>query len=257
MNLELLKFGFLSIRVVDLIDILLVATVFYYLWRLTRNTRASRMWIGILLLLAFGMAARFLALRALSWILASLSAFWAVAFVILFQPELRRALNDLGRAPWSRSRVTPQLSDILARACADLSGRRWGAIVVLQRKTTLSHYVTTGVTINSDISSELLINLFAPGTPLHDGAVIIDGEFLIAARCVLPVVEETDLPLGMRHRAAFATSQETDAVVLVVSEETGKVSIAADGAWQLFRGEATEVAMQLNQLIGSHRTKRP
>ncbi len=254
MNLDLLKLGFATIRIVDVIDILLVATVFFYLWRLTRTTRASRMWIGLLLLLAFGMLARLLNLRALSWILESLSAVWAVAFVILFQPELRRALSDLGRTPWSRRHVDPNLPDILARACTDLSNRRWGAIMVLHRRNSVSHYIETGVTINAAISSELLVNLFAPGTPLHDGAVVIDGEYMIAARCVLPVQVSSDQPLGMRHRAAFAASQETDAVVLVVSEETGKVSIAADGTWLLFRGEASEIVMHLTQMLGTKKT---
>ncbi|MDK9699374.1 MAG: diadenylate cyclase CdaA [bacterium] len=250
MNQELFKFSFLSIRPFDILDILLVATVFYYLWKLTHNTRAARMWFGILLLLAFGMVARILNLRALSWILASLSAFWAVAFVILFQPELRRALSDLGRTPFSRRRISARLPDILVQACGELSRRRWGAIILIRRKNPVAHFIETGIPIHSDVSSELLVNIFAPNTPLHDGCVIIDGDRVIAARCVLPVVEERG-PLGMRHRAALAASQETDAVAVVVSEETGQVSIAVEGDWLLFRGDATEIPTSLASSISA------
>ena len=247
MNYELLHFGFIVIRIVDVIDILLVSLVLYYLWKLSRNTRAARMWVGILLLLAFGMAARVLNLRALSWILASLSAFWAVAFVILFQPELRRALSDVGQFPLSHRRLSPRLSEIIGRACGELTGKRWGALILLRRKIALSPYIETGNSIQSEISPELLVTIFTPGSPLHDGAVIIENDTIVAARCVLPVVNEPSESIGMRHRAALAASQETDAVALAVSEETGKVSIAVDGAWLLFRGEAVEVSSILSR----------
>ena len=241
MNQEWLKFGYLSLRPVDILDILLVSAVFYWLWKLSRNTRASRMWLGILLLLALGMLARFIDLRALSWILASLSAFWAVAFVILFQPELRRALSEFGRTPWSRKTTSPRLPEILTNACIDLTARKWGAIFVIRRKNTVNHYIETGISLYAETTSELFVNIFAPGTPLHDGAVIIDGDRIAAARCVLPVVEEAKLALGMRHRAALGASLDTDAIVVVVSEETGMVSIAVEGEWQSFRITAQEM----------------
>jgi diadenylate cyclase len=246
-NYELIHFGFITIRIVDVVDILLVSLVLYYLWKLSRNTRAARMWVGILLLLAFGMIARVLNLRALSWILASLSAFWAVAFVILFQPELRRALSDVGQSPLSRHRLSPRLSDNIGRACSELTSRKWGALILLRRKIALSPYIETGNSIQSELSSELLVTIFTPGSPLHDGAVIIDNDTIIAARCVLPVADEAGESIGMRHRAALGASQETDAVALAVSEETGKVSIAVDGSWLLFRGEATEVSTILSR----------
>ena len=246
----LFRIGLIAVRWVDVVDILLVATVVYYLWKLSRHTRAARMWLGIGLLLALGMLARLLSLRALSWMLASLSAFWAIAFVILFQPELRRALSDIGSGWSGRRRALPRLPELLSRTCGELSARRWGALIVLTRRNTVAHLVDTGITLHSDISSELLVTLFAPNTPLHDGAAIIAGDSVIAAKCLLPLTAEAGEGLGTRHRAALTTTQDTDAIVIAVSEENGGVSIAADGAWHLFRGESSEVAAVLTRLLG-------
>lgn len=254
MNTVLIDFGLFPLRIVDVIDILLVSVVFYYIWKLSQRTRASRMWLGIIVLLTLGMTARILNLRALSWFLASLSAFWAIAFVILFQPELRRALSDLGKSPFYKRRLPPRLPEILVRACSELSSRRWGAIIVIRQMNTIDHLLETGIPINADVQAELLVNIFAPNTPLHDGAVIVDGDRILAARCVLPVSEDIDQPVGMRHRAGLTITQETDAIALIVSEETGKVSLAKDGEWLLFQAEAIEHRPYLQRALGFIKT---
>lgn len=250
MNIVLFDFGLFSLRLVDVLDILFVAIVFYYIWKLSQRTRASRMWIGIIVLLALGMIARLINLRALSWFLASLSAFWAIAFVILFQPELRRALSELGKTPFYRKRLPPQFTELLIRACSELSTRNWGAIIVIRQSSTLDHVLETGIALHAVFNTELIVNIFAPNTPLHDGAVLVDGEHIIAARCVLPVSEDIDQPIGMRHRAALSITQETDSVAIVVSEETGKVSLAKDGEWLLFSADAVEQLPYLQRALG-------
>ncbi|MCX7835637.1 MAG: diadenylate cyclase CdaA [bacterium] len=250
MNTVLVDFGLFPLRIVDVVDILLVSTLFYYIWKLSQRTRASRMWIGIIVLLALGMIARLINLRALSWFLASLSAFWAIAFVILFQPELRRALSDLGKTPFYKKRLPAGLAEILVRACNELSIRRWGAIILIRQKNTIDHLLESGIMLHADIQVELFVNIFAPNTPLHDGAVIVDGDRILAARCVLPVSEEIEQPIGMRHRAALTITQETDAIAIVVSEESGKVSLAKDGEWILFQADAIEHLPYLQRVLG-------
>ncbi|MGQ9457637.1 MAG: diadenylate cyclase CdaA, partial [Anaerolineae bacterium] len=231
--LELLK----RMTWVDALDILLVAGIFYALLRFFRGTRAVQLLRGILVVAAMvALLASFGQLRALSWLVGRLLPALLVAIPVVFQPELRRALERLGRAELflGRAALSPAAERALeqvARAAQYLSERRWGALMVLERETGLQDYAETGIPLDAVLSSELLVTIFYPNTALHDGAVIIREGRVVAAGVVLPLAEEnaTEPVLGTRHRAALGLSQQTDAVVVVVSEETGIISVTHDG----------------------------
>ncbi|MGE5232730.1 MAG: diadenylate cyclase CdaA [Acidobacteriota bacterium] len=218
----------------DLVDVLLVALVLYYLLLLIRGTRAVQILLGILFVGLVYDLARLARLETLTTVLEKFLIVLPFAIVVLFQHEIRRALASFGRNPLGRrhAAVDPEtaFSDIVL-ACTTLASRRIGALIVLERLEGLRDYVENGIALNATISYDLLINIFTPDTPLHDGAVIIQGDRMAAAACFLPLSAnpEVSKELGTRHRAALGISEETDAVAIVVSEETGKISIAFDG----------------------------
>lgn len=216
------------------LDILLVSTIVFYLFRMMRGTRAAQMFVGMVLVVLASVLAAWLKLTALVYIAESFKAVWIVVFVILFQPELRITLMSLGKgrlfSAFTRGEEFTILGEIV-RAAESLSERRIGALIVIEREVGLKNYVETGTPIEGRITHELLTTLFTPPSPLHDGAAVISGNRLVAAGCILPLSQNPRLiyALGTRHRAALGVSEETDAVVVVVSEESGAISIAERG----------------------------
>ncbi len=225
-----------DIGVRDVIDILIVGYVFYRLVLLIRGTRAEQLIKGLALLLIAMVISGELGLRTLNWLLERAMTIGLIAIPIVFQPELRRALEQLGRGKlFQRSYWEPQefsyfLNEI-TKAINVLVKKRFGALIVIERETGLKDIMETGIKVQADISAELLINIFFPRSPLHDGAVIIRGNKVEAAGCYLPLTENPNLSkeLGTRHRAAIGLTEQTDAVAIVVSEETGIISLSYEG----------------------------
>jgi diadenylate cyclase len=218
----------------DVIDILIVAGLFYRLLSLVRGTRSAQMIVGLLLIALVGVVANYFDLLAVGWIVSSLKTVWLIVFVILFQPELRHALAQLGRTRYFRSFLRGENYGVLGevvRAVESLAQRRHGGLIVMERNVGLRNFVETGTRVDAKISAELLVTIFSPGSPLHDGAVIVREDTLVAASCILPLSSNplTAISLGTRHRAALGLSEETDAAVIVVSEQTGAISVAHRG----------------------------
>lgn len=232
----------------DLLDIALVTILIYQLLLLIRGTRAVQLVIGLIgLLLLYTLSLR-LGLDTVTWLLAKLGIVIPIAFLILFQPELRRMLEQLGRgaplagafgSPLGREEAIRLVGDV-ARAARVLAIRKTGALMVLERTTGLTDVVETGIKVDGTVSVPLLLTIFHPNTPLHDGAVIVQGNRVVAAACLLPLSENPTLSkgLGTRHRAALGITEQTDAAAIVVSEETGIISAATDGV--LRRGLSEE-----------------
>jgi diadenylate cyclase len=223
-----------GIWLLDLLDILLVAALFYRLLILVKGTRSAQMYVGLLVIAVIGLAARQLDLIAVKWITDSLKTVWLIAFVILFQPEIRHALAQFGRTRYFRSFLRGDSYGVLGevvRGVETLSERRQGALVVVERNVGLRNFVDTGTRLDAKISADLLVTLFSPNSPLHDGAIILREDTIIAAGCILPLSSNPRTPgsLGTRHRAALGLSEETDAAVIVVSEQTGGISVAYRG----------------------------
>jgi diadenylate cyclase len=225
---------FLHPTVPDVIDIAVVTFIVYKLFTLVSGTRALQMMMGFVVLVFAAYAAQLLRLEALNQIFQAGQLVWVIAILIVFQPELRSALARLGRTPVLKFFVKVEESPVVAevvKAAAQLSRDRRGAIIAIQREVGLMEYVESGKPLNAEVSSELLSTIFAPYTPLHDGAVVIEGNNIVAAACILPLTQFPvyDATIGTRHRAAIGLSEETDAVVVVVSEETGQISLAVGG----------------------------
>src|SRR5689334_6649869 len=223
-----------QIKLTSLIDIGITALLIYWLFSLIRGTRAVSLVIGVSVLFAVYAAARALDLRLLTQILQTLAVVGLFALVVVFQPELRRALDRIGRVGsfyWlfspSEARMVDRVSDEVARAASLLSADGHGALIVLERETGLEEVAETGVMLHADVGADLLRTIFAPRTPLHDGAVIIREEMILAAGALLPLAEMTvhTERFGTRHRAALGITEQTDAVVVVVSEENSQVSL--------------------------------
>jgi len=217
----------------DLVQILAVAAVFYYALRLLARTRAIQMLVGVLVVALIYIVARLLNLDLLEFVMEWLFQYGAFAALIVFQPELRSALSKLGQ---SRLRIFSrmeerEITEELVDAVERLSRSRTGAIIAVEREVGLEEYVETGSRIQAKVSADLLVTLFAPYGPLHDGAVLIQGDTIVGAGVILPLTQfpVSDKSLGTRHRAALGLSEETDAIVVVVSEETSQISIAQRG----------------------------
>lgn len=249
--------------VFDVIDILIVSYVFYRGILLIRGTRAVQLLKGIIvLLIATGLSGIF-HLQALNWLLDRVLEMGLFAVPVVFQPELRRALEQLGRSNlmnlsrrWQHVQEDPtRVIQETVNAAQVFAKNRIGALIVFERETGLNEYIETGIAIRGLISSELLINSFIPNTPLHDGAIIVRGDQVIAASCYLPLSDRSDLAkeLGTRHRAAVGITEQSDALVVVVSEETGKISVAETGV--LTRG-LDEVTLANTLTNGLNRKRR-
>lgn len=234
--------------ILDLIDIALVTALIYQVLLLVRGTRAVQLASGLAVLFGVYTAARILRLNTLQFVLSYMGVVIPIALLVIFQPELRRMLEQLGRGgvfvsglgPGLDREATIRLVNDVARACRVLSSRKIGALIVLERRTGLNDVIESGIKLDALVTVQLLITTFFPNTPLHDGAVVIRGNRLMAAGCLLPLSENPNLSrtLGTRHRAALGLTEATDAVAIVVSEETGAISVARDG--QLMRGLSEE-----------------
>jgi diadenylate cyclase len=219
---------------IDLLDIIIVAYLFYRLFLLIKGTRAIQMFIGLFLLIIVSFVAQWLNLNALNWIVSSLKTVWVIAFVILFQPELRKALTQLGQnrilGMFLKVESSGTVTEIV-RACQLIVQKGLGAIIVIERDVGLKNYIETGTRLDAKVTDELILTIFTPPGPLHDGAVIIEKDRIIAAGCILPLSQNPRIgrALGTRHRAGLGLSEETDALVIIISEETGSISLAREG----------------------------
>ncbi len=234
--------GLLStVSFLDLFEILIVAVVLYKLYIIIKDTRALALLKGLIVLMVVTVLSKGLGLNVIYWLLQKTMTVVLVALPIVFQPELRRALEQLGQGNLFGKNIflnpeeTMSLLNELSKALTVLAKNKIGALVVIEREIGLNDYIATGLKVDGLVSSEFLINIFIPNTPMHDGAVIIRGNRVMAAGCLLPLTENRDLnkELGTRHRAAIGITEQTDAIVLVVSEETGIISVARGG--QLLR----------------------
>ena len=216
-----------------LLEIFLISVALYYLYRLFKGTRGASVLTGLVMLLAsLILITELLDLRVLSYLLKASSAFLVISVVILFQPELRRVLSQLGSGlTVTHSSQQSQVIEITVQALEDLKEKKYGALIAFERNVTHAHIRQTGVAIYGHISQELLETIFTNKTPLHDGGVMIYGNQIVAAGCIFPVSQRQDLSrtLGMRHRAALGFTEETDVVVAVLSEETGDFSLCYAG----------------------------
>ena len=220
------------------VDILLIAIVLYYLMNLLRGTRAAQMILAIALLALIFYGAHWARLEMVAWLLNTLLPYIVIALIVLFQPEIRRALAGLGRSPfWQRfSAQNPAgVHDDVVMAASYFSQNRIGALVVFERATSLKTYVESGIPLDATLSYDLLLSIFRPGSPLHDGAAIIQNHRIAAAACFLPLSLNPMLSnqLGSRHRAAIGVTEESDAIAVVVSEHSGAIALAAGGAIEM------------------------
>jgi diadenylate cyclase len=247
-----------SIRIQDLLDVAIVAVVLYRVFLVFQGTLAVQMLAGLGVLLVARFVARETELNTVSFILENFWAFWVLALIVLFQPELRRTLAQAGRGRLlqsllgSGSAERHHVVEEIVRAAESLASKRLGALIVLERSSGLRQYAELGVPLDASVSAELLGSVFQFGSPLHDGAVIIQGGRVSAAGCFLPLSRNLTLgrALGTRHRAALGLSEESDAAVVVVSEETGAVSLAVDG--RIESGiSAPALGARLEELLGA------
>lgn len=230
--------GFLHFTFIDLIDIILVAAVIFIIFRWIRGSSAMNIFIAIIILFLVRVLATALNMRMISALLGAILDVGALAIIIIFQPEIRRFLNNIGHTAGNNTLVkhllrnrraegidSPVISEIVS-AADQMATNKVGALIVIRRKDNLQSIIATGDSIDARISERLILNIFFKNSPLHDGAMVIGGNRIIAARCTLPITERLDLPAsyGMRHRAAIGLAEQCDADVIVVSEETGQVS---------------------------------
>jgi diadenylate cyclase len=251
---ELFSLAFLSVRVYDVVDILAVSFVLYSLYKIFKGTRAAQLLSGILILILLSVIVRWAELHGMSWLLSNLSTVWVIAVVILFQPELRRILIYLGQIPVVRYLFRVKnlaMVGEISEAVVICQERKWGMLIVMEGEVGLKHIKEKSASINARVSAELLVSIFNPTSPLHDGAVIISHEVIESAKCILPLSEEPQgarMKLGTRHLAALGLSEESDAHILVVSEETGTLSHVHNGVMK--RGlDEIQLRKVLNNLI--------
>ena len=235
---------FIEVRVLDVIDVLLVAYLMFQVYMLIRGTVAMNIFIGILSFYLLWIIVRALDMQLLGSILGQIIGVGVIALIIVFQQEIRRFLIYIGNQYFSRNRlslekvipinITPQpkvkIKSII-KAVINMAKSKTGALVVIARKSELTVYAETGDSLNAETSSRLIESIFNKDSPLHDGALIINGDRIVAARCVLPISENLNLPpnYGLRHRAALGLSENTDSLTIIVSEQTGKISLAESG----------------------------
>ncbi len=220
--------------ILDILDIALMTLILYRLLLLVKGTKAAQMLIGLGILLLASMVSRYLELFTIDWLIHSFLAYIVIAIIVLFQPEIRRALAQMGEAQFLSFTTAEELKSLeeIVRAAVALANRKIGALIVIERyNTSLKDFVEVGTPLDAKVSKELLLSLFHPTSPIHDGAVIIKGNRIAAAGCFLPITLSSDLSksLGTRHRAGIGLVEETDAVAIIISEETGMISMASEG----------------------------
>ncbi len=230
--------GFLSIRPTDVVDVVVVSFLTYKLFSLIRGTRAVPMFIGLFLIVIVSVLADALRLDGLNYLVSHVRTVFLVAFVIVFQPELRRVLTRLGESRLLARYFAIERHDAVDEVVLGaqrLSELSLGALIVIEQEVGFRSIVETGAPIRADVSADLLTTIFTPNTPLHDGAVVVRGDQIVAAACILPLTQNpvVEKSLGTRHRAALGISEETDALVVVVSEETRRIALAHRGAAEM------------------------
>ncbi len=241
---DLFNIGFLNVTFLDILDIALVSFIFYKLYTTVRGTIAAQIFYGLLIVLFLSFTAQAINLKAMGWLLKLLSDIWVIAFIILFQPEIRRLLVLVGRTPIMRLFLRSDDSDIvdiITDSAHELAQHQHGALIVIVKSVGIRGVVETGEVINSKVTKNLIRSIFFPRSPLHDGAVIIRNGIVEAARCTLPLSTETQIDnynLGMRHRAGLGISEQADVICIIVSEESGSISVAENGT--LKRGISKE-----------------
>ena len=258
--------AFSGIRITDIIDILIVAVVVYKLLGLIKQTRAEQLFKGVLLLVVATFLSDLFNLHTINWILKGTVALGAVAILVVFQPELRRGLEYLGRskfvnAPFEQmdKEKGKHITSNIVKAIDSLSRDRVGALIVFERQTNLTDIMESGTIVDAEISDQILGNIFYEGAPLHDGAVIIRDGRVYAAGCVLPLTKNNSISkdLGTRHRAGIGITENSDALTLIVSEETGIISIAEDGQLSRFLDVKTVEKKLLNMYMNIDEGSRP
>lgn len=256
-------FGFLQFSLIDLLDILMVALIIYFLIRLLKDSSAMNIILALVLLLVIQGTVSALGMRMMTGLMNALLDVGVLALLVIFQPEIRHVLNRIG----SRSGITRRTGELFNRllgikeekigsasvqeiteACRTMSKDKTGALIVITHKNPLEEIIATGDRIDAEINRRLILNLFFKNSPLHDGAMIISGSRIVATRCTLPITERTDIPasFGMRHKAAIGISEESDADVIVVSEETGHIVYVNAGTVTLI-GNINELNLKLGE----------
>ena len=252
-----------TMGIADIIDILLVAYLIYKAIWFVRRTNSYNLAKGILVFLIVMLIANLFRLKMISYVLRKAAELGLIALVILFQPELRRLLERMGSSfSASRSQSGTEMDSAIAHtvlACTEMSASKTGALIIFERNVKLNEIMSTGTIINADTNAELIKNIFFNKAPLHDGALIIRAGRLAAAGCVLPLTKSTNLSkeLGMRHRAGIGLSEQSDAVVVIVSEETGAISVAVDGMLKRHLTAATFERLLRSELIVEEADDKP
>ena len=242
-----MRFGFLEFNFIDVLDIMAVALILYIMYKILKGSIALNVFIGFLIIYVFWFIVRALHMRLLSTILGQFIGVGAIAILVVFQQEIRRFLLLIGKnhlffssegrwrrfLPWHWNHLEEEEVNFeeIAKACTYLSATNTGALIILGRTSELKLYGSTGIYMNAELSAKLLETIFYNKNPMHDGAVIIDKNIIIAASCILPVSDRQDLPMefGLRHRSGIGISEHSDAIAIILSEETGQISIAAKG----------------------------
>ena len=257
---EFFENAFSVIAVTDIIDILIVAFVIYKVLGLIRQTRAEQLLKGVLLLVIATFLSDLLNLHALNWLLKSIVAMGAVALLVVFQPELRRALEYMGRSKFVKAPLGQldkekgkHITSQIVKAVEGFSKDRVGALIIFEKETSLTDIIETGTVVDAEISEQLLGNIFYEGSPLHDGALIIRDGRICAAGCVLPLTKNNNISkeLGTRHRAGIGITENSDALTIIVSEETGIISMANDGQLSRFLDIKTVEKTLLNMYLSN------
>lgn len=234
-----------NIEVGDILEILIIAYLVYHIMLWIKTTRAWALLKGLIVIAVFGALAFVLKMQTILWLAENVLGYAVMALLIVLQPELRKALEELGKknlmaavlpfdSAGKEAGISVKTIDEITRACVEMSKVKTGALIVIEQEETLAEYTRTGIDIDAVVSSQLLINIFEHNTPLHDGAVVIRGDRVVSATCILPVTDQTSLnkAMGTRHRAGVGISEVTDSVTVIVSEQTGTISVAADGKIQ-------------------------
>ncbi|MEN2994038.1 MAG: diadenylate cyclase CdaA [Thermodesulfovibrio sp.] len=251
---------FEQLRWQDLIDITIVSFIIYKIFILVKGTRAARMLIGVGVLLTTSLISRFFELYTLDWLIQSFWTQIVIILIILFQPEIRKALAQMGESPlFHRFSSAGEMKTIeeIVKASQTLANKKIGSLIVFERDVSLSEYIEIGVPLDAKVTKELLVSIFHPTSPIHDGAVIIKGNRILAAGCFLPIKLGADLSktYGTRHRAALGITEETDAVAVIISEETGSISLAFNGKLES-NLDMEKLRQRLTNLFTSERERK-
>jgi diadenylate cyclase len=260
-----IKTAILQMQLRDIIDIVILAAIIYQLIKIARESRAMQLLIGFGIIIIAAQLSQWLRLTGVSWLLSSILNGGILVLIVLFAPEIRRALERLGSGrlpdnsllPIAAEPIAGSPAEELARAVLNLAKKRTGALIALQRANTLSHIVESGTYLDARLTSQLVENIFVTNSPLHDGAMIVSGSRIVAAGCFLPLASNVQLgpELGTRHRAAIGMTETTDALVIIVSEETGIISVAEAGRLSRFI-DASGLRQEIAKVYGRRESSR-